>query len=86
MNTSMNIPATALPRVVIVGGGFGGVALAKALGNTPYQVVLLDKRNYNTFTPLLYQVATASLEPDSVVAPLREILENIPTCFSASPR
>jgi cytochrome c oxidase cbb3-type subunit 1 len=81
MNPSMNIPPTPLPRVVIVGGGFGGVALAKALGNTPYQVVLLDKRNYNTFTPLLYQVATASLEPDSVVAPLREILEKYPNLF-----
>jgi cytochrome c oxidase cbb3-type subunit 1 len=81
MNASLNIPPTPLPRVVIVGGGFGGVALAKALGNTPYQVVLLDKRNYNTFTPLLYQVATASLEPDSVVAPLREILEKYPNLF-----
>ncbi|MBD0257522.1 MAG: FAD-dependent oxidoreductase, partial [Cytophagales bacterium] len=81
MNTSMNIPPTTLPRVVIVGGGFGGVALAKSLGNTPYQVVLLDKRNYNTFTPLLYQVATAALEPDSVVAPLREILDKYPNLF-----
>jgi NADH dehydrogenase len=77
----MNLPSASLPRVVIVGGGFGGLALAKALGNAPYQVVLLDKRNYNTFTPLLYQVATAALEPDSVVAPLRERLDKYPNLF-----
>jgi NADH dehydrogenase len=81
MKASMNIPQTTLPRVVIIGGGFGGLALAKSLGNTLYQVVLLDKRNYNTFTPLLYQVATASLEPDSVVAPYREILDKYPNLF-----
>ncbi len=81
MKESMNIPHSAHQRVVIVGGGFGGLALAKSLGNAAFQVILLDKRNYNTFTPLLYQVATASLEPESVVAPLREILDKYPNVF-----
>ena len=62
------------PRVVIVGGGFGGLELAKALADVPVQVVLLDKHNYHTFQPLLYQVATAGLEADSVVSPFRKIL------------
>ncbi|GAA4367264.1 NAD(P)/FAD-dependent oxidoreductase [Hymenobacter saemangeumensis] len=62
------------PRVVIVGGGFAGLELAKALRDAPVQVVLLDKHNYHTFQPLLYQVATASLEADSIVSPFRKIL------------
>ncbi len=62
------------PRVVIVGGGFGGLALAKALANAPVQVVLIDKQNYHGFWPLLYQVATASLNADSIVSPFRKIL------------
>ncbi|RAK67972.1 NAD(P)/FAD-dependent oxidoreductase [Hymenobacter edaphi] len=63
------------PRVVIVGGGFGGLELAKALRHAPVQVVLIDKQNYHTFQPLLYQVATASLEVDTVVSPFRKILD-----------
>ena len=62
------------PRVVIVGGGFGGLALAKSLANAPVQVVLIDKHNYHAFQPLLYQVATAGLNADSVVSPFRKIL------------
>jgi len=62
------------PRVVIVGGGFGGLALAKALADAPVQVVLIDKQNFHGFWPLLYQVATAGLNPDSVVSPFRKIL------------
>ena len=62
------------PRVVIVGGGFGGLELAKALADAPVQVVLIDKQNYHTFQPLLYQVATAGLEANSVVSPFRKIL------------
>ncbi|WP_223653096.1 NAD(P)/FAD-dependent oxidoreductase [Hymenobacter psoromatis] len=62
------------PRVVIVGGGFGGLALAKSLANAPVQVVLIDKQNYHGFWPLLYQVATAGLNPDSIVSPFRKIL------------
>ncbi|ASZ11373.1 NAD(P)/FAD-dependent oxidoreductase [Chitinophaga pendula] len=68
-----NIPDTQQPRVVIVGGGFGGINLAKNLKNAPVQVVLLDRNNYHLFQPLLYQVATAGLEPDSIAFPLRGI-------------
>jgi NADH dehydrogenase len=63
-----------MPRVVIVGGGFGGLQLAQSLANAPVQVVLIDKQNYHGFWPLLYQVATAGLNPDSIVSPFRKIL------------
>ncbi|AWM34514.1 NAD(P)/FAD-dependent oxidoreductase [Hymenobacter nivis] len=62
------------PRVVIVGGGFGGLALAQSLAKVPVQVVLIDKHNYHAFQPLLYQVATAGLAPDNIVAPFRKVL------------
>ncbi len=62
------------PRVVIVGGGFGGLELAKALADAPVQVVLIDKQNYHTFQPLLYQVATAGLDEGNIVSPFRKIL------------
>ena len=62
-------------RVVIVGGGFAGIELAKALHNVDVQVVLLDKDNFHTFQPLLYQVATAGLEAPSIAQPFREIFE-----------
>lgn len=71
-----NIPESDRPRVVIVGGGFGGINLAKALKHAPVQVVLLDRNNYHLFQPLLYQVATAGLEPDSIAFPLRGIFKN----------
>ncbi len=69
----MNIPTSEYERVVIAGGGFAGLELAKALRNQPYQVVLLDKNNHFTFQPLLYQVATGGLEPNSIAYPLRRI-------------
>ena len=62
------------PRVVIVGGGFGGLQIAKALRDAPAAVVLFDRRNYHLFQPLLYQVATAELSPANIAAPLRKIL------------
>ncbi len=74
----MNIKRTSFPRVVIVGGGFAGVALAKKLSKQDLQVVLLDKNNYHTFQPLLYQVSTGGLEPDSIAYPIRKILKNFP--------
>lgn len=74
LNPMSKIPATDKRRIVIIGGGFAGLELAKALIDTDYQVVMLDKNNYHTFQPLLYQVATAGLDPDSVAAPLRESL------------
>ena len=51
------------PRVIIIGGGFGGLQAAKALGNKPVDVMLIDRKNHHTFQPLLYQVATAVLSP-----------------------
>ncbi|GAA3582948.1 NAD(P)/FAD-dependent oxidoreductase [Snuella lapsa] len=74
----MNIPRTSYPRIVIIGGGFAGVALAKKLSKREVQVVLLDKNNYHTFQPLLYQVSTGGLEPDSIAYPIRKILKNFP--------
>ncbi|MAZ27260.1 MAG: FAD-dependent oxidoreductase [Cytophagaceae bacterium] len=71
----MNIPKTSLPRIVIIGGGFAGMNLAKKLIDQPYQTVLIDKRNYHTFQPLLYQVSTSGLEADSIAYPLRKIIK-----------
>lgn len=70
---SLNIPDTTKPRVVIIGGGFGGINLAKKLKCEDFQVVMLDRQNYHGFWPLLYQVATAGLEPDSIAEPLRKM-------------
>ena len=71
----MNIPKSNLPRVVIIGGGFAGVNLSKKLANKNVQVVLIDKHNYHTFQPLLYQVSSSGLEPDSIAYPLRKIIK-----------
>lgn len=71
----VNIPESNTKRIVIVGGGFGGITIAKLLCRKDYQVVLVDKNNYHTFQPLLYQVATATLEPDSIAYPIREIFK-----------
>lgn len=71
----MNIPFSNLPRVVIIGGGFGGVSLARNMVKENVQLVLLDRHNFHTFQPLLYQVSTASLEPDSIAYPLRKIVK-----------
>lgn len=69
----MNIPDINLKRIVIIGGGFGGLRLAQKLSNQNFQVVLLDRHNYHTFQPLLYQVATAGLEPDSIAHAIRTL-------------
>jgi NADH:ubiquinone reductase (H+-translocating) len=61
-------------RVVIIGGGFGGIHAAKALRKAPVEVVIVDRQNYHLFTPLLYQVATASLSPGDISQPIRYIL------------
>jgi NADH dehydrogenase FAD-containing subunit len=61
-------------RIVIVGGGFGGLAAARALSNTPAQIILIDRTNHNLFQPLLYQVATCVLSPGQIGSPIRGIL------------
>jgi NADH dehydrogenase len=62
------------PRVVIAGAGFGGLTCARALKNTPVEVLLIDRRNYHLFTPLLYQVASALLNPGEIARPVRELI------------
>src|SRR5215467_3132642 len=66
--------STQTPVVVIVGGGFAGLSAAKALKNAAVQVVLIDRTNHHVFQPLLYQVATSTLSPSQIAAPIREIL------------
>ena len=70
-----NISETSLKRIVIVGGGFGGLQLARKLTKQEYQVVLIDKNNYHQFQPLFYQVATAGLEPSTISFPFRKIFQ-----------
>lgn len=77
----VNVPELNLPRVIIIGGGFGGINLAESLKNAPVQVVMFDKHNYHTFQPLLYQVATGGLEPDSIAFPLRKMFKRRPNFF-----
>jgi len=72
---SIQFPKSEYPRVVIIGCGFGGLQLAKSLNGSPFQVVMLDKNNYHTFQPLLYQVATYGLESDSIAYPIRKIFK-----------
>lgn len=70
----MDIPASDKKRVVIVGGGFAGIELTRTICSE-FQVVLIDRNNFHTFQPLLYQVATAGIEADSIVFPLRKIFK-----------
>lgn len=71
----INIVESNLERIVIVGGGFAGLMLAKKLAKANYQIVLLDKNNYHQFQPLFYQVAMAGLEPSSIAFPLRKFFQ-----------
>src|SRR5262250_2390474 len=64
------------PRIIIVGGGFGGLAAAKALKNTPAEIILIDRTNHHLFQPLLYQVATSVLAPSQIGFPIRGILQS----------
>jgi NADH dehydrogenase len=76
--TQPNTPAE--HRVVIIGGGFGGLNAARALRRAPVQVTLIDRRNFHLFQPLLYQVATGVLSPANIAAPLRAIFERQRNC------
>lgn len=79
--SAMNIPKSSFPRIIIIGGGFAGIALAKKLSKKEVQVLLIDKNNYHTFQPLLYQVSTGGLEPDSIAYPIRKVLKDYPNFF-----
>ncbi len=68
------------PRVVIVGGGFAGIAAARALRRTEANVVIIDKHNHHLFQPLLYQVATAALHPGTIAAPIRVVVSGQKNC------
>lgn len=70
---SFNVPKTNKKRIVIVGGGFGGIELANKLNKSGYQVILIDKNNFHQFLPLIYQVASAGIEPSSISFPFRNI-------------
>lgn len=72
-NQTMKPPPSS-PRVVIVGAGFGGMQTAQSLTKSGADVLLIDRNNYNTFVPLLYQVAAAQIEPESIAYPLRTVL------------
>src|ERR1700719_1992891 len=63
-------------KVVIVGGGFGGLNVAKNLKKCPFDVLVIDKTNHHLFQPLLYEVATAALSPGEIATPLREVLRH----------
>src|SRR4051812_16491215 len=65
-----------VPRIVIIGGGFGGLQAALHLGKTPAHVTVIDRNNHHLFQPLLYQVATATLSPGEISAPIRHVLSN----------
>jgi NADH dehydrogenase len=72
--------SASLPKVFIVGGGFAGLAAAKALAHSPAEVTLVDRRNHHVFQPLLYQVATAALSPADISAPIRSVLRDQKNC------
>ncbi|MBV9816100.1 MAG: FAD-dependent oxidoreductase, partial [Alphaproteobacteria bacterium] len=63
-----------LPRVIVAGAGFGGLAAARELARAPVQVTVIDRHNYHLFQPLLYQVATAALSPADIAEPIRVVL------------
>jgi NADH dehydrogenase len=70
----MDAPDASVPHAVIIGGGFGGIAAARALKRAPVRLTLIDRRNHHLFQPLLYQVATAALNPADIASPIRRIL------------
>ena len=72
--TGRDSTAQGVPRVVVVGAGFGGLQVARGLAQAPVQVTVIDRHNYHLFQPLLYQVATAELSPADITAPIRSVL------------
>ena len=76
-----NIRRNLLHRIVIVGGGLGGLRIAMGLKNKGYQIVLIDKNNYNQFPPLIYQIASSGIEPSNVSFPFRRIFQGCENFF-----
>ena len=77
------------PHIVIIGGGFGGLSAARALRDADVRVTLIDRRNHHVFQPLLYQVASATLSPVAIAAPIRWILlrfRNVRDLLANAPR
>ena len=68
--------STHQPRVIIIGAGFGGLYAAKSLAQKQVDVLLIDRQNFHTFTPLLYQVATCGLDPSEIAYPVRSIFSD----------
>jgi len=77
----IDIPNRKKGRIVIIGGGFGGIRIAKVFQNKDVQVVIVDKNNYHTFQPLMYQVATSALEAESIAYPIRKIFNKSKNIF-----
>ncbi|SMO93077.1 NADH dehydrogenase [Saccharicrinis carchari] len=75
MSNSFNLPVNGKKRVIIIGAGFAGLKLARKLGSSGYQVVMIDKRNFHQFQPLFYQVATSGLEPSNISFPIRKVFQ-----------
>lgn len=75
------LPDSDLPKIVVIGGGFAGISFVKKLKNKPFQVVVIDKNNFHQFQPLLYQVATSGIEPDSIIFPLRKLFKGYRNVF-----
>lgn len=79
---TINVPEpVGVPRIIIIGGGFAGLLLARKLSRLDYQIVLIDKNNYHQFQPLFYQVAMAGLEPSSIAFPLRKVFQKKDNVF-----
>ncbi len=81
ITNTIRLPETELPRVVVIGGGFAGLSFVKKLKNTEVQVVVIDKNNFHQFQPLLYQVATSGIVPDSIVFPFRKQFKSYKNVF-----
>src|SRR5260370_41455906 len=73
--SAAEVPRAKQHRIVIIGGGFAGIAAARALKRCDADVLLIDRRNHHIFQPLLYQVATAILAPPDIAAPIRQLAE-----------
>ncbi|WP_233244167.1 NAD(P)/FAD-dependent oxidoreductase [Brumimicrobium oceani] len=81
VTNTIRLPENGLPRIVVIGGGFAGLSFVKKLKNKAFQVVVIDKNNFHQFQPLLYQVATSGIVPDSIAFPFRKQFKNYKNVF-----